>query len=166
MARSYVQNSSVADLDFKQSARVATTANITLSGTQTVDGVSLSVGDRVIVKNQTTTSQNGIYVVQSSSWTRSVDAAENSQVTSGMMVFAEEGSTNASTFWRLSTANPITVGSTGLTFVNANAGRIVPYATSASFPSSGSSDYYYLDIDTGRIYQWTGSYYAEIGPSM
>lgn len=116
MAKSYVQNSSVTDLDFKQSVRAATTANITLSGTQTVDGISLSVGNRVLVKNQTTDAQNGIYIVQSSSWTRSVDAAGNSEITSGLFVFVEEGSVNADTFWHLTTNNPITVDTTSLVF--------------------------------------------------
>lgn len=116
MAKSYVQNSSVTDLDFKQSVRAATTADITLSGTQTVDGVVLSAGDRVLVKNQSTTSQNGIYDVQSSSWTRSVDSAGNSEITSGLFVSVEEGSVNADTMWQLSTNNPITVDTTGLTF--------------------------------------------------
>ena len=106
------------DLDFKQSVRAATTANITLSGTQTVDGVSLSAGDRVLVKNQSTASQNGIYVVQSSAWTRSADASENSGVTSGLIVIVEQGSSNSRSFWFLSTANPITVGTTNLTFNN------------------------------------------------
>ena len=56
-------------LDFKDSVRATTTANITLSGTQTVDGVALVVGNRVLVKNQSTASQNGIYVVASGAWT-------------------------------------------------------------------------------------------------
>lgn len=108
------------DLDFKQSVRVATTANITLSGTQTVDGVSLAVGDRILVKNQSTASQNGIYTVRSSTWTRSVDASENSMVTSGLMVFVDEGTANADTIWRLTTNDPIVVGTTELVFLNTN----------------------------------------------
>jgi len=61
-------------LSVKTAVRVATTANITLSGTQTIDGVALSVGDRVLVKNQTTASQNGVYDVASGAWSRSSDS--------------------------------------------------------------------------------------------
>lgn len=61
----------------KPDVRAATTANITLSGTQTVDGIALAVGDRVLVKNQSTAAQNGIYVVASGSWTRSADTGSS-----------------------------------------------------------------------------------------
>src|SRR6478736_6645284 len=57
-------------LDPKDSVRAATTANITLSGTQTIDGVALSAADRVLVKNQTNAAQNGIWVVASGAWSR------------------------------------------------------------------------------------------------
>ena len=103
-------------LDVKGSVKVATTANITLSGTQTIDGVALSVGDRVLVKNQTTGSENGIYVVASSSWSRATDADENAEVTSGMFTFVEQGSVNSDTGFVLTTDGAITVGSTDLDF--------------------------------------------------
>jgi len=103
-------------LDVKGSVKVATTANITLSGTQTIDGVALSVGDRVLVKNQTTASENGIYVVASSSWSRATDADENAEVTSGMFTFVEQGSVNSDTGFVLTTDGAITVGSTDLDF--------------------------------------------------
>ena len=63
----------MAGLTPKLPCRAATTANITLSGTQTIDGITLVAGDRVLVKNQTTASQNGIYEVASSGWTRAYD---------------------------------------------------------------------------------------------
>ena len=103
-------------LDVKGSVKVATTANITLSGTQTIDGVALSVGDRVLVKNQTTGSENGIYVVASSGWSRATDADENAEVTSGMFTFVEQGSVNSDTGFVLTTDGAITVGSTSLDF--------------------------------------------------
>lgn len=119
--KAYVDNLAQG-LNVKAECRVTTTANITLSGTQTIDGITLSVGDRVLVKNQTTSSQNGIYVVASGAWTRSTDAdnASNvtgSEVTSGMFTFISEGTNNATTGWVLSTPNPITLGTTALTFV-------------------------------------------------
>lgn len=103
-------------LDIKASVYVATTANITLSGTQTIDGVALNVADRVLVKNQTTATQNGIYVVSSSAWTRATDADSSDEVTAGMFCFVEEGTANEDTGWVLITDGTITLGSTNLVF--------------------------------------------------
>lgn len=103
-------------LDVKASVRAATTANITLSGTQTIDGVALSAGDRVLVKNQTTASANGIYVVAAGAWSRSTDADANADVTSGMFTFVEEGTANANSGWILITDGTIALGTTALSF--------------------------------------------------
>jgi hypothetical protein len=112
-------------LDVKDSVRVATTANITLSGTQTIDGVSVIAGDRVLVKNQTTGSANGIYVVAAGSWSRSADADTSTEVTAGMFTFVEEGTSQADTSWVLTTNNPITLGTTALVFAQfSGAGQI------------------------------------------
>jgi len=105
-------------LDVKASVRAATTANITLSNTQTVDGVALSVGDRVLVKNQSTGSQNGIYVVASGSWTRATDF-DNSpdvEVSPGTFFFVEEGTTQADNGYVVSNDTAITIGTTAITF--------------------------------------------------
>jgi hypothetical protein len=105
-------------LDPKASVRVATTANITLDGPQTVDGVQLNNYDRVLVKNQTTASENGIYVVdEAGPWSRAGDADTSADVTAGMYAFVEEGTTNGDTGWVLTTNNPIVVGTTALVFV-------------------------------------------------
>jgi hypothetical protein len=112
-------------LDIKDSVRVATTGNITLSGTQQIDGVTLSVGDRVLVKSQTSGSQNGIYAVASSTWARSTDADVAADITSGMFVFVTQGTTNADSGWVLTTDGTITVGSTSLVFTQfSGAGQI------------------------------------------
>ena len=103
-------------LDVKASSRVATTANITLSGTQTIDGVSAIAGNRVLVKNQTDASQNGIYVVAAGVWARSTDADTDAEVTAGMFTFIEEGTVNGDAGFVLTTNNPIIVGTTDLTF--------------------------------------------------
>ena len=103
-------------LDVKESVKAATTGNITLSGTQTVDGVALSVGDRVLVKDQSTGSQNGIYIVASGSWSRAADADADSEVTAGLFTFVEEGTANADAGFSLTTNGAITVGTTALTF--------------------------------------------------
>lgn len=90
-----------AGLDPKESVRVATTGNITLNGLQTIDGVALQVGDRVLVKSQTNPVENGIYVADSAGWTRSADADGdiNGEVSGGMFTFVEAGSTGAGTGW-------------------------------------------------------------------
>jgi len=103
-------------LDWKQSVRVATTAPITLSGEQTIDGVSVVAGDRVLVKDQAAGADNGIYVCAAGAWARSPDADEDAEVTSGMAMFVEEGTLNADSAWVLTTNDPITVGITALAF--------------------------------------------------
>lgn len=112
-------------LDVKQSVRVATTANITLSGTQTIDGVAVVAGDRILVKNQTTANQNGIYVVAAGAWSRATDADTDAEVTGGMFTFVTEGTTNADSGWVLTTNDTITVGTTALAFAQfSGAGQI------------------------------------------
>ena len=116
MANSYVESALFNNLDLKQSVRAATVSNINLSGSQQIDGVSLSAGNRVLVKNQNSPAQNGIYVVKSGVWSRSQDANNSSKVTPGLLVFVEEGSINSSSNWQLTTTSPITLGSTNLVF--------------------------------------------------
>lgn len=112
-------------LDVKESVRAATTGNITLTGEQTVDGVSLVSGDRVLVKNQSTGSQNGIYVVDTGSWTRAFDANSSSEVTPGMFTFVEEGTANGDSGWVLTTDAPITLSTTALVFTQfSGAGQV------------------------------------------
>ena len=72
--------------DFKGSVKVATTQNISLNGLLTIDGVELSQGDRVLVKDQTSRSENGIYIASSGSWSRSSDCNTDSKVTPGMIL--------------------------------------------------------------------------------
>lgn len=123
-------------LDVKDSARLATTANITLSGLQTIDGYSLISGDRVLVKNQTSASQNGLYEADSGGWTRSSDADTSLELTSGAFVFIEQGVANGGKGFVLTTANPITLGSTGLTWVQFSDAGAVSAGTALSFSGS------------------------------
>jgi hypothetical protein len=115
--KSYVDAIAQGVRDFKASVRAVATSNITLSGTQTIDGVSLIAGDRVLVTGQTTGSQNGIYVVAAGAWSRSTDADESSEVSAGMYVLVEEGTAYADSAWVLTTDDPITLGTTSLAFV-------------------------------------------------
>ena len=103
-------------LDVKSSCLVATTANITLSGTQTIDGVAVSADERVLVKNQSTASENGIYDCKAGAWARSSDFDSNAEVTSGAFTFIEQGTVNADAGFVLTTDGSITVGTTALSF--------------------------------------------------
>ena len=115
-----------AGLDPKQSVRVTTTGPITLSNTQTIDGVALSVGDRVLVKDQASSAENGIYVVSSTSWTRSTDFNEPSEASAGTFVFVEEGTLYADSGWVMSASSPAVIGTDPITFVQfSGAGQIV-----------------------------------------
>lgn len=120
-------------LDVKSSVRVATTANITLSGTQTIDGVVASAGDRVLVKNQTAGAQNGIYDVAVGAWTRSTDADTSGEFNSGAFTFVEEGTTNGGRGYVLTTANTITLGTTSLAFTMFSSSGAITAGTDLSF---------------------------------
>jgi hypothetical protein len=113
-------------LDVKLSVRAATTGDpITLSGSQTVDGVVLSSGDRILVKDQFDPAENGIYVVAAGSWSRSADANSSSNVGPGMFTFVEEGTVNADSGWVLVTDGSVDVDTTELDFVQfSGAGQI------------------------------------------
>jgi len=100
----------------KDACKVATTGNVTLSGTQTIDGVSVAAGDRVLVKNQSTASQNGIYTAASSTWSRAADADSSDEVKYGMFIYVSQGTTNGGTGWVMSTSGTITLGTTAINF--------------------------------------------------
>jgi hypothetical protein len=102
-------------LNTKTAVRVATTANITLSGTQTIDGVALSAGNRVLVKNQTTTTQNGVYDVSAGAWSRSTDSDTGVELVNAFY-FVQEGLTQQATGFVQSTPGPITVGTSPIVF--------------------------------------------------
>jgi uncharacterized cupin superfamily protein len=99
----------------KAPVRVATTSNITLSGLQTIDGVALAEGDRVLVKSQTDTTENGIYDAASSTWTRSKDFDGSRDVLTGTSVMISSGST-ALTEWVLTTTGTVTFDTSAITF--------------------------------------------------
>ncbi len=120
----YVDNS-VQGLDAKASCRVATTANITLSGTQTIDGVAVIAGDRVLVKDQSTASENGIYVVAAGSWARSADANTWDELVHAYS-FVEAGTAGANNGYVCTVTAGGTLGSTSVTWVQfSGAGQVI-----------------------------------------
>ncbi len=109
-----------AGLDPKGSVKVATTENISLSGSQLIDGVAISAGQRILVKDQTDATQNGIYVSAAGAWARASDADSSAKVTPGIFFMVEEGATNADSAWVLVNDGAITLGTTQLNFVRFN----------------------------------------------
>ena len=124
------------DIDYKQTSRAITTTNITLSGgaPAVVDGVSLGLNDRVLVTGQSTGSENGIYSVTTvgaganGTWARSSDADGAGELNAGSITMVTEGTTYADTQWKLTTDDPITIGSTALTFVRNGAAAYGTFA--------------------------------------
>jgi hypothetical protein len=94
---------------------VATTANITLSGEQTIDGITTSTS-RVLVKDQSNPVQNGTYITSSGAWVRTADSTPSGVIVTGSTVFVVGGSTQAGRLYTVTTSGAITVGTTPLTF--------------------------------------------------
>lgn len=113
-------------LGMKAPARVATTANVTLSGLQTIDGVTLAEGDRILVKNQTDTRLNGIRIASTGAWARAVDWDGNTDVVQGVQVYVANGTVGTGTYI-LTTANPISIGTSNIVFADAAGGSATGY---------------------------------------
>ena len=132
--------------DWKQSVRVASTADVAaISGLLTLDGITVVAGERVLLKNQTTASANGVYVAASGAWTRSTDADVNAEVTAGLSVMVTEGTTQADTQWRLTTNDSIVLGTTALVFAQIGAGTA--YAAGSGIGIAGNI----ISIDTAVV---------------
>lgn len=133
----------VQGLDPKASVKAATTANVaSLSGTMTIDGVALAAGDRVLVKDQTTPSANGVYVVAASAWARSDDLSTWAEHVSAYL-FVEQGTVNADVGFLCTVDAGGTLGTTAITFVQFNgAGQIV---AGAGLTKTGNT----IDVGTG-----------------
>ena len=144
--KNYV-DSAAQGIDWKASVRAATTAAVTLASDlengDVLDGVTLATGNRVLVKNQSTGSENGIYVVASSGApTRSTDCDIAAELTSNFAVFVEEGTLNADQGYVLTNDGAITVGTTALTFTQfTGLGQIV---AGTGLDKTGNT----LDIDS------------------
>jgi len=101
---------------FKNSVRIATEVNDSLSGLAARDGVTPVAGDRILVKAQSTASANGIYDAASGAWTRSTDFDTDAKATSSAFIAVQEGTVNADKLFQLTTNEPITLGTTALVF--------------------------------------------------
>jgi len=122
----------------KAPCRVGTTVNITLSGLQTIDGITVVADDRVLVKNQSNTTENGIYVAASGDWSRDVDADGNYDIQNGTTVLVTSGG-QAKTFWMFSGTNPIVPGSSAVSIVVAPQTQPTDLSTFLATATGGSS---------------------------
>ena len=144
--KNYV-DSAAQGIDWKASVRAATTANVTLASDlengDVLDGVTLATGDRVLVKDQSTGSENGIYVVKvSGAPDRSTDADAGAEVTANFAVFVEQGTVNADQGYTLTNNGSVTIGSTALVFTQfTGLGQIV---AGTGLDKTGNT----LDIDS------------------
>ena len=173
--------SQIFDLDYKQATRVITVSNVMLTGgaPSVVDGVSLVSGDRILVTGQTTTSENGLYDVtvvgvgSDGTWERTDDGNATGEILAGMIVMVTEGVAYHDTQWKLTTDNPIVIGTTALVFelntsgnsvsngtsnitvlTNANVNVTVANVQVAAFASTGS----YITGSVSATGNVTGSY--------
>ena len=105
-----------ADRAVKEPSRVATIADITLSGLQTIDGVTVAAGDRVLVKHQSSAADNGIYDAASGAWARSADFDGAGEVVGGTEVLVTSGTANSGSRYRVAGSGPITIGSSAILF--------------------------------------------------
>lgn len=121
--KSYV-DSVAQGLDAKASCRAATTASISLSGTQTIDGVAVIAGDRVLVKDQSSAAENGIYVAAAGAWSRASDANTWDELVSAF-TFVEQGTTNGNNGYICTISAGGTLGVTAVTWAQfSGAGQI------------------------------------------
>lgn len=122
--KQYVDNTA-AGLNWKPSVRVASTANLAVASAvingATVDGITLATGDRILLKNQTTASENGIYIVVASGAAPRAEDANTSAEVRNMVVRVESGTVHADQMWQLTTDNP-TLGSTSLVYTQFTGG--------------------------------------------
>lgn len=130
-------------LDIKQSVRAIALTNLDLNGTETVDGVSLVAGNRVLVAGQTAPAENGIYIVDAGAWSRSPDANSDADVTAGMFTFVSEGTLYADTGWVLSTNDTVVLDTTPLNFTQFSAAGVV--VAGAGLTKTGNT----LDVGAG-----------------
>jgi hypothetical protein len=153
------------NLDYKQSTRVVTTTNIALTGSapNSVDGVTLSLKDRVLVTGQSTASQNGLYLVttlgsgSNGTWARTTDGDQTGEIEAGMIVMVTEGVIYADTQWKLITDDPIVINTTALTFtqnymansISSGSSNVTVYSNSTvNISSAGTANVLVIDSNT------------------
>jgi len=133
-----IANANAAGVSIKLAVRAVAKGNITLSAPQTVDGVALVAGDRVLVAGQSTASANGIYVVAAGAWTRATDADSAGELAAGTLVAVREGATEGDSLWGLTTDSAITIGTTAQNWARIIAGSTGGFTVAGNGLTSNS----------------------------
>lgn len=139
-AKAYT-DSLINGVKWKDAVQLATTANITLSGEQTIDGV-LTSASRVLVKDQTTKTENGIYTTSSTGWTRTADADTGEELVAATTKVLQ-GTANANVEFTCNNAS-ITLGTTEITFVNR--GSAEDHNSTSGIQGGTTGEYYHLNL--------------------
>jgi hypothetical protein len=124
----------------KEPVRAASTATVTLASPgATIDGVTLVAGDRVLLKNQASTFENGIHTWSGAAvaLVRTADADSAADFTYGFFVFVREGTANAATYWVMTQTAAITLETTSITFVKVDSGTFAGEVTGTDFKPTG-----------------------------
>lgn len=147
-----------ATLSAKEPVRAATTAQITLNGFQTVDGVTYGASDnaagfnmRILVKDQTDSTQNGIYTVQSGDWARSKDFDGNTDFVNGSWIYVTSGTVSGGRVFIPSAADPASVGTKAIAFSRITLDNWTKHGADIAASSMN------LDSATGDLVDVTGT---------
>ena len=135
----------------KVPARIASTIDLGLTGLAAIDGVTPIAGDRILAKNQADGTENGVYLAAAGAWSRATDFDDDAEVFSGVQVYVEEGTANATKVFFLSTVNPITVGVTALVFIVSTVGSLTDVLGVGNI--TGGTD---LDVTVGDNIDYLG----------
>jgi hypothetical protein len=146
---------------FKVPVRVATTANITLSGLQTIDGETLLSGDRVLVKDQTDTIVNGLYTALAGDWVRTTDFDGSYDAVGGTQIYVDSGAVAAGKYYLVDGSGPIAIGTDAITFSVAMRVDIDEAAISAAAAAAEVSRIAAEDAETGALAAQAGAEAAE-----
>lgn len=148
MGLTRVKANQILNTGYKQAVRAVADSNISVNGSapNTVDGVTLSSGNRILVTAQTNPIDNGLYQVQTvgnagnGTWVRTTDADETGEIEAGMLVMVTEGTVYADSLWKLTTNNPIIIGTTALNFSQVDSSSAAGGNTQIQFNDNGSLD--------------------------
>jgi hypothetical protein len=137
--------------------RVATNANITLSGLQSIDAVTVAAGDRVLVKDQTAKTENGVYVAASGAWARATDVPDTATQVQGLLVYVREGTLNKYKTYQQEESNPTGNGPWWDIYVPVDAGG------SFSYPPPQGAGHVYYDDTNHVLAVWNGGSWVQAG---
>ncbi len=135
----------------KAPCRVGTTANITLSGLQTIDGVTVVAGDRVLVKDQTNAVDNGIWIASSATWTRAADFDGTFDVVGGSWVKVNSGTANANSYWTVDGDGEKMPGTDSIAFSTSSGNLTLQVDLASTASGKGADLVSFIQTGTGAV---------------